>query len=142
MPILPNEPDDEEQLEELPQDGQTPFRPAPNEDDEAVIDPDADELVPTESEESPIPSSEAGGLDDTHPETDINIVNHEQYDEGVSGAAEASEPNVNDAVIGYSPPNDAKRKRSNRRSSPSERVPHLPSQVNRIPPPSRRRKRR
>jgi hypothetical protein len=33
------------------------------------------------------------GLDDTHPATDSNIDPTEQYQEGLSGAAEASEPN-------------------------------------------------
>ena len=102
--VPPDEPTDEEKLEELDEDtNQTPFRPAAD-TDEPVIDPDAGELVPTESEEQSIPSSMRGGIDDTHPDTDSNLERDEQYDEGIAGAAEANEPNVGDAVIGYNPP--------------------------------------
>lgn len=98
--MSPDEPNDEEQLEELPEDNGTPFQPA-DDADEGTIDPDANEEWPTESEESSIPSSERGGLDDTHPETDTGLIEAEEYDEGTSGAAEVGEPNTGDAVIGY-----------------------------------------
>jgi len=96
----PDEPNDEEQLVELPEDNGTPFRPA-DDTDEDVIDPDANEEWPTESEESSIPSSERGDVDDTRPETDTGLIQAEEYDEGISGAAEVGEPNAGDAVIGY-----------------------------------------
>lgn len=96
----PDEPNDEEGLEELPEDNGTPFQPADDTDKE-VVDPDANEEWPTESEESSMPNSERGNVDDTRPETDSGMIQAEEYDEGVSGAAEASEPNTGDAVIGY-----------------------------------------
>ena len=73
----PDEPNEEEKLEELPEDNETPFRPADPVRDEGVV-PDDNSQPPT--------------LDDTHPVTDTNIDPHELYDEGVSGAAEAEEP--------------------------------------------------
>lgn len=98
----PDEPNDEEQLEEEPEDNGTPFRPA-DDLNQAVVDPDANEQVPTLSEESSIPSSERGGVDDTHPQTDTNMPEQEWYDEGIAGAVGSgvSEPNSGDAVIGY-----------------------------------------
>lgn len=98
----PDEPNDEEQLEEEPEDNGTPFRPA-DDTGGSVIDPDANEQVLTESEESSIPSSDRGGIDSTYPQTDANMIEAEWYDEGISGAAgsNVSEPNTGDAVIGY-----------------------------------------
>ncbi len=45
-------------------------------------------------------------LDNTHPVTDTNIQPEEVYDEGLGGAAEASEPNQQDAVVDYDPEDD------------------------------------
>jgi hypothetical protein len=42
-------------------------------------------------------------LDDTHPQTDTNVDITEEYDEGLSGAAEASEPNADNDVVDYDP---------------------------------------
>jgi hypothetical protein len=95
--MLPDEPNDEERREELPQDNQTPFRPA----DPAPNDATSVLLAG---------GTEDGQLSDTHPSTDTNIEAHELYDEGVSGAAEAEEPKTDDAVVGYGPtstPTDA-----------------------------------
>jgi hypothetical protein len=91
----PDEPNDEERLEELPEDnGETPFRPAaPARDDDLP----ADDTGQTDDSQ----------LDDTHPVTDTNIQPEELYDEGVSGAAEAGEPNAGDAVVDYTPPDKA-----------------------------------
>jgi hypothetical protein len=58
------------------------------------------------SEPDDLPADDASGLDDTHPATDTNIQLEEEYDEGISGAAEANEPNRHDAVIGYDPSKD------------------------------------
>lgn len=74
--MFPDEPTDEEREEELPQDGDTPFRPA---DDNTATSND----LPTTQ---PQPA-----LDDTHPATDTDIAPEEVYDSGVSKAAEASE---------------------------------------------------
>jgi hypothetical protein len=102
MHMPPDEPNDEEELEKEPEDYDTPFRPA-DDIDEDVIDPDADEEWPTESEESSIPSSDKGALDSTYPQTDTNMIAAEWYDEGIPGAAgsQVGEPNTGDAVIGY-----------------------------------------
>lgn len=77
MALLPDEPNDQERLEQLPEDHDTPFRPA-----------------------------EQGELDDTHPVTDTEVEPGEEYEEGVSGAAEASEPKADNAVVGYDPAKD------------------------------------
>lgn len=94
MPVL-SEPNDEERLEQLPQDGATPFAPADDSSDDAALDSDQREASRT--------------LDDTHQVTDTNLDDQEVYDEGYSGAAEASEPNAGDAVIGYNPDADKRR---------------------------------
>lgn len=96
--MLPDEPTDEERQEQLPQDNGTPFQPAaPSPDPTAGVTND--------------PVTQAGSddtLDDTHPATDTGLQPEEQYDEGVSGAAEAQEPNAGNAVADYNhPANDA-----------------------------------
>ena len=69
----PNEPNEEERQQELPQDNQTPFQPA---------DP---------------------GQDSTQPATDTGVDSQEVYDEGVAGATETSEPAPGNDVGGYQP---------------------------------------
>ena len=86
MSIFPDEPNTEEREEQLPQDGQTPFRPADDTDDPAVRP-----------------------LDDTHQVTDTNLDPQEVYDEGYGGAAEAGEPNAGNTVVGYDPDADKRR---------------------------------
>jgi hypothetical protein len=77
--MLPDEPTEEERAEELPEDNETPFRPAaPSQGDPATTDPLA---RPPQDD-----------LPDDHPTTDTNIQREELYDEGISGAAEAAEP--------------------------------------------------
>ncbi|HYH74679.1 MAG TPA: hypothetical protein VD735_01835 [Candidatus Saccharimonadales bacterium] len=83
MSIFPDEPSAEEQLDQLPNDGTTPFRPADDIGDD--------------------------GADDTHQVTDTNLDPHEIYDEGYAGAAEASEPNAGNAVVGYDATKDQRR---------------------------------
>ncbi len=85
----PKEPNDEERLEELPDDYDTPFN-IPDEAREIVAGPD-NELYMTSK------------LGATHPATDSGLELAELYDEGLSGAAEAAEPNIGDMVIGYQP---------------------------------------
>lgn len=95
--MLPDEPTDEERQEELPQDNGTPFAaatPAPDPTGGATDDP----LVQASGD---------GAVDDTHPATDTNVQPEEQYDEGVAGAAEVTEPNAGNAVADYTPPPQA-----------------------------------
>ena len=88
---MPQEPSDEERLEELPDDEGTPFGPPT----EASRDPDA---APDDERQ------DAETLDDTHPATDSNIELEEVYERGIAGAAGASEPNAGDAVVSYRKP--------------------------------------
>lgn len=85
----PDEPTDEERREELPEDNETPFRPA---------DPSREPDSEPDSVAQPM-----GGFDTTHPTTDSNIDAAEAYDEGLASAAEADEPNAGNAVTGYDP---------------------------------------
>lgn len=88
----PDEPNEEERLEELPEDNGTPFQPAPpNRDDTGAGD---DNNLQADDNK----------LDDTHPVTDTDIDRQELYDEGLPGAAEAHEPNPGNDVTGYTPP--------------------------------------
>lgn len=89
--MLPDEPTDEDRLEQLPQDGDTPFRPAP---------PSRDDALAADNDDQPTD----GDVNDTHPATDTNIDLQELYDEGVDGAAEIAEPNAGNDVVGYEKP--------------------------------------
>jgi hypothetical protein len=88
--MLPDEPTDEERQEELPGDNGTPFRPADTPAGNPATQDDEDRI------------GQAAGIDDTHPATDTNMQPEEQYDEGVSGAAEAQEPNAGNSVTAFS----------------------------------------
>jgi hypothetical protein len=48
--------------------------------------------LPDEANPRSDPDDVPRELDDTHPSTDTNIDSMEEYDEGLSGAAEAEEP--------------------------------------------------
>jgi len=74
--MQPDEPNEEERLEELPEDNQTPFSPA-----DPVLDDTAAEPV-------------AEKLDDTHPSTDANIEREDVYENGLPDAAGVNEPNM------------------------------------------------
>ena len=74
--MLPDEPTDEERLEELAQDNQTPFNIA----------------------------DEVQQSDDTHPATDSGVEPGEQYEAGINEASGMSEPNAESAVVDYTPP--------------------------------------
>jgi hypothetical protein len=90
----PDEPTQEEQQQQLPQDNGTPFQPAaPAPDPGGGVINDPVEQASSDSV-----------LDDTHPATDTGNQPEEQYDEGVSGAAEAQEPNAGNAVTDFNPP--------------------------------------
>jgi len=56
------------------------------------------------SEPEDIPINDKRALDDKHPATDNNLQTEEDYDEGVSAAAEAAEPNQTNAVNDFHPP--------------------------------------
>src|SRR5436309_1034656 len=77
---------------QLPQDNDTPFSPPTD----PISDPAADDR------DRPL----QGQLDDTHQVTDTNVDAQEAYDEGLSGAAEAEEPNATNAVTDYNPPSE------------------------------------
>lgn len=96
MATFPDEPSDEERLEQMEGDYDTPFRPASDVPDSRVD----------------IEGFDRDELDDTHPVTDAasNIEEEEAYDEGEAGAAEAREPNAGSAVLGYDPNKDQRRK--------------------------------
>ena len=91
----PDEPTEEEQLEELSQDQQTPFTPAdPN---PSTTGNTSDPLVQADDAEE---------IHDTHPQTDVNIDSAELYDEGLSGAVEVEDSSAQSAVTDYTPPAD------------------------------------
>lgn len=79
----------------LPEDDATPFSPA------APVQSDADDPLARKSQQ-PV-------LDDTHQATDSNVQPEEAYEEGVGGAAEASEPNKGDSVVNYDPAKDQRK---------------------------------
>lgn len=64
----PDEPNEEEALEELPEDGETPFRPAAATRDDTKPADDASQGQPP---------------DDTHPVTDTDVDQQELYDQGI-----------------------------------------------------------
>jgi hypothetical protein len=86
---MPPEPNDEEKLEQLPEDNETPFRPA-----EPPRDPD------NEPDDDAQPGKD---LDGTHPATDTGMQKEQLYEDGVGEAAVVEEPNKGNAVTGYSP---------------------------------------
>lgn len=81
-------------IEPLAEDNAAPFSPPTD----PIADPTADIDVRTQS----------GQLDPTHQATDnaTDIDSQQLYDEGLSGAAEASEPNAGNTVVDYSPDKD------------------------------------
>ena len=81
----------------LEEDNDTPFSPP--------TDPVSDASAPLAYR------TESGRLDPTHQATDnaSDIDTHQLYDEGLAGAAEASEPNAGNAVIGYDPESDQRK---------------------------------
>ncbi|MDB5170193.1 MAG: hypothetical protein JWN82_589 [Candidatus Saccharibacteria bacterium] len=82
--MQPDEPTEEEQLEELDQDNGTPFQPANSATD-----------VPTD-----------------HPQTDSNIDSTELYNEGVGGAAEVEDSSDRSVVADFTPPEPEEDSRS------------------------------
>ena len=96
MPLPPDEPNEEERLEKLSGDEETPFNPGgPIRDDE---ERDSDDIRPQR-------------LDDTHPSTDTDIEAEDVYEEGVAGAAGTEEPNAGNAVVNYDPDKDERKQK-------------------------------
>ena len=102
--LPPDEPNDEEREEELPEDNGTPFQPA--DDTNEPVGTRDDSGIATPAGSNPIPSSSDGSVGSTYPTTDAEVDEQENYDEGLSGATETSEPNVDDTVLGYTPEED------------------------------------
>jgi hypothetical protein len=84
----------------LDEDNDTPF----SEPDDPVTDPTLDVDI----------KKQQGRLNPTHQATDnaTDIDSHQLYDEGLAGAAEASEPNSGNAVVGYDPEKDQRKQSS------------------------------
>jgi len=85
----------ESQVRPLGEDNDTPFSPP--------IDPIGD---PAQDVDGRINNNQ---LEPTHQVTDSNIDSQEAYDEGLSGAAEATEPNADNGVVGYNPDADQRK---------------------------------
>jgi hypothetical protein len=68
----PDEPNDEERQEELPEDNGTPFQPA---------SPTRDDTKPADD------YSQGQPADDTHPVTDTDVDDQELYDEGIESTS-------------------------------------------------------
>ena len=81
-------------IEPLAEDNDTPFSAPTSPVDDVSSDIDVRE--------------ESGQLDPTHQATDnaTNIDSQQLYDEGLAGAAEASEPNAGNTVVDYDPEQD------------------------------------
>jgi len=85
--MLPDEPNDEERLEEVDNDdNSTPFQAA----DDVADD----------------------GIDDTHPATDSEAQPEEIYNSGQSAASNMAEPNQDSDVLDYNPENDQRKNSS------------------------------
>lgn len=97
MPLIPTDDEPEEDVlgQSLPEDNGTPFSPPSSLSGDATEDLDR--------------RIETAELDDTHPSYDANIIEHDVYDGGPSDAAEAGEPNVNNAVTNYDPDKDERK---------------------------------
>lgn len=82
---------------------------------------DSDRIyAPLSSSDNPVsppddlPTDDAWAADDTHPVTDTNLQTEENYDEGLWGAAEASDPSIGrHGVLGYDPSKDQRRRQTN-----------------------------
>lgn len=82
----------EDNIDALPEDNDTPAS--------APSDPISDATEALDAR------PDSGRLNPEHPATDTNLQQGEEYDEGLSGAAEASEPNPGNNVVGYDPAHD------------------------------------
>jgi len=85
------------------QEGESQVRPL-SEDNDSPFSPPTDPLA--DASEAVEARTADGQLEPTHQVTDTNVDPQEVYDEGLSGAAEASEPNAGNAVVNYNPETD------------------------------------
>lgn len=87
----PDEPNEEEQMEELPEDQQTPFEPVrPDGTTGPAVDPDA----------------RLKSIDNTHPSTDSGLQAEEIYDEGLGNAANSTQPGSSAGSTSSAEPTD------------------------------------
>jgi hypothetical protein len=86
--VQPDESINEDRIEQLPQDGETPFQPA---------DPNPST---TGNTTDPLVQGTDTELPDDHPATDASMDETELYDEGISGAAEVEDQSNQSAVTG------------------------------------------
>jgi hypothetical protein len=95
---------DDGQIEE----GQSIIAPLDEDNDTPFNDPDDPVTDPTLDVDA---KAQQGKLDPTHQATDsaTDIDSHQRYDEGLAGAAEASEPNAGNAVVDYDPEKDQRK---------------------------------
>jgi hypothetical protein len=84
----PDEPNDEEDLENYSEDNETPIS-FPNDQADSGNEPD---------------DQQGDKIESTHPATDSGLQPEEIYDEGISGAAEVSEPSTGHTILGYDKP--------------------------------------
>lgn len=87
--------------------GQSQVNPLPQDNDTPFSLPD-DPVSDAATEDIEL-QTERDRLDPTHQVTDTNLDSQEAYDEGLSGAAEAEEPNAGDAVVNYDPDKDQRK---------------------------------
>lgn len=74
------------------------------------VDPDHIQPLP-EDNDPPAAPADQGQLNPQHQATDSagDLDSHEVYDAGLASAAEASEPNADNAVVDYNPDNDQRK---------------------------------
>jgi len=78
------------------------------EEGERLIEPLTEDNTAPFSPPTDVSPLTVGTLDSTHQATDnaTDIDSQQLYDEGLAGAAEASEPNIGNTVVGYNPDSD------------------------------------
>lgn len=84
------------------------LEPALEEDNAAPLSAPSD---PTDDASADVDHRVRPELDETHQATDsaTDLDSQQLYDEGLSGAAEAAEPNAGNAVVGYDPTKDQRK---------------------------------
>lgn len=90
-----------------PREGQSIVNPLPQDNATPFSAPD-DPIDDTATEDLEV-RTQQGQLNPAHQVTDTNVDSQEVYDEGLSGAAEAEEPNAGDSVVNYDPDKDQRR---------------------------------
>ena len=94
---MPPDENEEERLQKLPGDNQTPYQPA----DPTSADPAGDDQNT---------SSSLSQMDDTHPQSDTNFDSTAAYHAGTdAGMGLGNAPSATNAVVDYDPANDQRR---------------------------------